>query len=261
MPAIDKHDEGRFSYSDLQTTDLDAASSFYEDLFGWDHVDQPMSEDGTDIYRMFMKEGRVVCAANKQRREQAEAGVPPLWNVYFTTTDVDAAARRCEAAGGNVHAQPFDVFDAGRMAVIADPAGAFFCLWQPKDNIGSTVMFEPNTLTWAESGTTEVDKARTFYEEALGWSSEGMDMGTSGAYVVFSAGGRPVAGLMPSPAPMSYWSIYFATDDCKGLTDRARANGARIMMDAEAMEGVGRISILTDPQGAMFGLLEPEMPA
>jgi predicted enzyme related to lactoylglutathione lyase len=77
-------------------------------------------------------------------------------------------------------------------------------------------------------------------------------------YTVFSIEDENVAGLMQSPAPMSYWAIYFHTDDCKGLTDKARAAGAQVMMDAEAVPGVGRISVLTDPQGAMFGLIEPE---
>jgi predicted enzyme related to lactoylglutathione lyase len=258
MPAIDKHEDGMFSYSDLQTTDLEAATSFYSDLFGWSYEDAPMSEDPTDTYRMFTQGGRVVCAASKQRSEQAEAGVPPMWNAYFSTSDVDVAAKRCEAAGGTIHAAPFDVFDAGRMAVISDPAGAFFCLWQPNENIGASVMYEPNTLTWAETGSTDVAAARAFYIEALGWSAEDMDMGPNGTYTAFSNGGNPVAGLMQSPAPMSYWSIYFNTDDCKGLTKRALDAGARAMMDSEVIPGVGTLSIVTDPQGAMFGLIQPE---
>jgi predicted enzyme related to lactoylglutathione lyase len=258
VPAIEKHKEGMFSYSDLSTTDLEAATKFYTDLFGWTYVDQPMSEDPTDIYRMFLKGEGVVCAASKQRPEQAEAGVPPMWNAYFTFADVEQAAKRCEAAGGTIHTGPFDVFDAGRMAVISDPVGAFFCLWQPKENIGASVMHEPNTLTWPESGSTDAEKARGFYEEALGWTSQQMDMGEGQTYTVFSVDGDNVAGLMPSPAPMSYWAIYFNTDDCKGLTDKARAAGAQIMMDTNAAPGVGKFSFLTDPQGAMFGLLEPE---
>ena len=147
MPEFTSHKEGTFSFSDLQTSDLDAATSFYTGLFGWDVDDQPMGEDPSDIYRMFTRNGKVVCAASKQRPEQAEAGVPSMWNLYFTVTDVDLKAKEAEAAGGTVHMQPFDVFDAGRMAVVADPAGAFLCLWQPKDNIGSYVLKESNTLT------------------------------------------------------------------------------------------------------------------
>ena len=258
MPEIDKYDEGTFSYSDLQTTDRDAATKFYVDLFGWEYDDQPMGEGSDDIYRMFTKNGRVVCAASNQRPEQAEAGVPPMWNTYFTVGDVDDAAKRCEAAGGTVHAAPFDVFDAGRMAVIADPTGAFFCLWQAKENIGSYVMNEPNTLTWAESGSTDVEKARTFYGEIFGWKYEESDMGPGGKYTVLLRGSEPAAGMMESPIPMSYWSIYFNVEDCKALTDKARAAGAQVMLDAQQIPGVGVVSVLSDPQGAMFGMIEAE---
>jgi predicted enzyme related to lactoylglutathione lyase len=258
VPVIEKHKEGMFSYSDLQTSDLDAATTFYRGLFGWEVDDQPMSEDSSDIYRMFTKDGRVVCAASKQRPEQAEQGVPPMWNVYFTVEDVDVAVKECEAAGGTIHMPPFDVFEVGRMAVVADPAGAFFCLWQAKQSIGAYVMNEPNTLTWAESGSTDVEKARDFYAEALGWTFEEMDMGPNGKYTVFSVGDENVAGLMQSPAPMSYWSIYFSVDDCKGLTEKAKSAGAQAMMDTQPVPTVGTISILTDPQGAMFGMLQPE---
>ena len=261
MPAIDQHKEGTFSYSDLSTTDLDAATTFYVDLFGWQIDDQPMSEDGTDIYRQFTKDGRIVCAASKQRPEQAEAGVPAMWNVYFTVPDVDTAAKSCEAAGGTIHAQPFDVFEAGRMAVISDAAGAFFCLWEPKQSIGSYVMNEANTLGWAECGSTDVAKSQAFYSEALGWTFKEMDMGPNGTYTVFSSGGEDTAGLMQSPAPMSYWSVYFDVDDCKATTDKALASGAQAMLNSQNVPGVGTISILTDPQGAMFGLIEGERSA
>ncbi len=258
MPEITSHKEGTFSYSDLQTSDLDGATRFYTDLFGWEIEDAPMSEDPGDIYRMFTKNGKAVCAASKQRPDQAEAGVPPMWNVYFSVSDVDTKAKEAEAAGGTVHMQPFDVFDAGRMAVIADPAGAFFCLWQPKENIGANVMNEPNTLTWAECGSTDVEKSKAFYTQLLGWTSEDRDMGPGGMYTVFSGHDQYSAGLMKSQMPMSYWAIYFAVEDCKAMTEKVRAGGGQIMMDSEAIPEVGTISVVTDPQGAMFGMIEAE---
>jgi predicted enzyme related to lactoylglutathione lyase len=258
MPEMTSHQEGMFSYSDLQTSDLDGATKFYTDLFGWEIDDQPMGEDPADIYRMFLRGGKVVCAASKQRAEQAEAGLPSMWNVYFTVSDVDLKAKEAEAAGGTVHAQPFDVFDAGRMAVVADPAGAFFCLWQPKESIGAYVMSEPNTLTWAESGSTDVEKSKAFYSQLLGWTSEDQDMGPSGSYTTFSAHGTFAAGLMKTQMPMSYWSIYFRVDDCKAMTEKVTAGGGQIMMDSESIPGVGVVSVVTDPQGAMFGMIEAE---
>ncbi|HJR44166.1 MAG TPA: VOC family protein [Actinomycetota bacterium] len=256
MPEFTSHKEGTFSFADLQTSDLEAATRFYTDLFGWGINDQPMSEDPTDIYREFTKGGKDVCGASKQRPEQAEAGVPPMWNTYFTVSDVDLTAKEIEAAGGTVHAPPFDVFDVGRMAVAADPAGAFFCLWQPKTSIGSYIMQEPNTLTWTECGSTDTEKSKAFYTQVFGWTSEDQDMGPGGTYTVFSAHDAFVAGLMKSQMPMSYWLIYFAVEDCKAMTEKVRAGGGQVMMDSDPIPGVGTVSVVTDPQGAMFGMIE-----
>jgi predicted enzyme related to lactoylglutathione lyase len=258
LPEITKHEEGAFSYSDLQTTDLDSATTFYTDLFGWKTDDVPMSEQPGEIYRQFTKNGKIVCAAANQRPEQVQAGAPPMWNVYFTVDDVDLKAKEAEAAGGTVHVPPFDVFDAGRMTVISDPAGAYFCLWQPKESIGSYVMHEANTVDWAESGSTDVPKARDFYKQVMGWTHEDMNMTEGPTYTLFSAAGEYVAGLMPSQMPMSYWSMYFQVEDCPGMTNKAKSLGAQTMLENMTVEGVGTMSICTDQQGAMFGMIQPE---
>ena len=258
MPEILNHKEGAFSYADLTTTDLDAATTFYTDLFGWKVDDVPMSDEPGDIYRQFRKGGHIVCAASKQPEQQAAAGVPPMWNVYFTVDDVDLKAKEAEAAGGTVHAPPFDVFNAGRMAVISDPAGAFFCLWQPKESIGAYVMHEPNTLDWAESGSTDQAKAREFYSQVFGWAYNEMDMGEGKIYTLFQLDGEPCAGLMDSGMPMSYWSMYFNVDDCRNMAAKATSMGAKVMLEPTTAPGVGTFAILTDLQGAMFGLLQPE---
>lgn len=256
MTEIIRHKDGMFSYSDLQTSDLGAAETFYTDLFGWKVNEQPMGEG--QVYLMFEKNGHTVCAASQQREEQAAQGVPPMWNTYFTVYDVDLRAKEIEAAGGSVHAPPFDVFDAGRMAVIADPVGAFFCLWQPKDNIGAQVMNEPNTLGWAESGSTDIEKSRAFYTETMGWTYEEMDIGDGDPYTVFQAEGENCCGLMNSSMGRSYWSIYFDVLRCKQMTEKVRSMGGEVLMDADEVPGVGVISVVADPQGAMFGMIEPE---
>ncbi|MDQ3877835.1 MAG: VOC family protein, partial [Actinomycetota bacterium] len=129
MPEITKHVETMFSYADLSTTDLEAAKAFYTGLFGWNLEDVPMGEDG-GTYTMFNKNGKITAAASLQQEQQREAGVPPMWNVYFTVYDLDARTKEAERAGGSIHAGPFDVFDAGRMGVIADPTGGVLCVWQ-----------------------------------------------------------------------------------------------------------------------------------
>ncbi|MGH2807027.1 MAG: VOC family protein [Actinomycetota bacterium] len=147
MPEYTRHDEGTFSWADLSTTDTDAARRFYSAVFGWElDVQQIPEEAGGGVYIVAKRNGKDVCAIQEQRADQRDAGVPPMWNAYFTVEDVDTKAKEIEANGGTVHAPPFDVMTAGRMTVAQDPTGGFFSLWQAKDTIGAYVLAEPNTL-------------------------------------------------------------------------------------------------------------------
>lgn len=256
MPEITKHVETMFSYSDLSTTDLDAAKAFYTGLFGWDFDDVPMGEGG-GVYTMFKKNGKTTAAASVQQEQQREAGVPPMWNAYFTVYDLDNRSKEAEQLGGTIHAGPFDVFDAGRMSVIADPTGAFFCLWEPKDNIGAEVMGEPNTLTWTEVVTPDLAKAQAFYTALFGWTPEAF--GEDGSYVVYKKDDQYVAGSMNPPQAMpSFWLIYFAVENADDAVAKAKALGGTIMREPTPIPTVGRFALITDPQGAGFGVLEPE---
>lgn len=129
-----KYEPGTFSWVDLTTTDRDAAKRFYSELLGWEYDDQP-SEGG--VYSMARRYDTNVAALYDQQESERAQGVPPHWNNYVTTDDADRAAAQVKQLGGSVLLEPFDVFDAGRMAVIADPTGAVFSVWQPRQNIGA----------------------------------------------------------------------------------------------------------------------------
>ena len=81
--------------------------------------------------------GKDVAAISGQQQQQRDAGVPPAWNNYITVQSADETAKRATELGATVHAPPFDVMDVGRMAVIQDPQGAWFLIWEPKTNIGA----------------------------------------------------------------------------------------------------------------------------
>ena len=78
-----------------------------------------------------------------------EAPPTPAWNTYVAVESADDTAAQVTAAGGTVLAGPFDVFDSGRMAVCADPAGAVFHLWQAGTHRGAEFVNEPNTWNWS----------------------------------------------------------------------------------------------------------------
>jgi len=147
---------GTFSWVDLATTDQQEAKRFYSGLFGWEPQDIPVG-DGV-FYSMMSREGHVVAAIAPQPQAQRDAGVPPSWQSYVTVASADDAAERARAAGGIVHAPPFDVFDAGRMAVIQDPQGAFFMVWEPRGNIGADLVNAPGALCWNELYVPDIEE-------------------------------------------------------------------------------------------------------
>src|SRR5688500_17563499 len=139
------HPHGTFSWVDLATTDTEGAKVFYGELFGWEGDDMPAGEGMT--YTMFRLGERYVSAVSDQREEEGAAGVPPHWSPYATVAAVAAVAARAPELGGTLLAPPFDVLDAGRMAVLAAPAGAVLSLWEPRNHIGAGLVNDPGSLT------------------------------------------------------------------------------------------------------------------
>ena len=124
MAERTSHAAGTISWTDLATTDQDAAKEFYGGLFGWEYDDMPVGEGA--IYSMAQARrplrGRDLRRSSPTRPQQ---GIPPHWNVYVTVEDVDAdAGQGRRGRRQRASPSPFDVFDAGRMSVIADPTGA-----------------------------------------------------------------------------------------------------------------------------------------
>ncbi len=112
---------GAFSWSELLTSDLDAAREFYTKLFGWSSKQMPMPSGAYTTFQV----GDDSVGGMMKIPEQA-AGMPPMWGVYVTVRDVDATIEQIEALGGKVLMAPWDIPGVGRMAVLQDPQGASF---------------------------------------------------------------------------------------------------------------------------------------
>jgi predicted enzyme related to lactoylglutathione lyase len=164
------HVPGSFCWAELSTTDQKAAVAFYRDLFGWSVNDQPIGPD--DVYSMLQLDGRDIGAAYTMRAEERQMGAPPHWNLYVAVANADETAARAQELGGTVLAPAFDVMDAGRMAIIQDPAGAIFEVWQPGRHIGARVLAEPGALCWSELSTRDPVAAERFYTRLFGWTSK-----------------------------------------------------------------------------------------
>lgn len=255
MPDRTGHPPATISWVDLATSDQAAAKEFYAGLVGWEYEDMPAGEGV--VYSMAKHRGRSAAAISPQQTEEAARGVPPHWNVYVTVEDVDAAAGKVADVGGQVLAPPFDVFDAGRMAVVADPAGAVLCLWQAGANIGAEVVNEPGAFAWADCASTDPAAAQAFYSALLGWRFE--QMSEEPPYWVIFNGERSQGGMTaPPPGVPSNWFPYFGVIGLEATMQMAEATGGNPFLGPIEVPNGGRFALVQDPQGAAFGILEGE---
>jgi predicted enzyme related to lactoylglutathione lyase len=256
MTTINSHTPGSFCWIELGTSDQPAAKNFYQQLFGWTSDDMPMGP--SDFYTMFKLNGREVAAGYTLRPGQRSAGVPPHWMLYIAVANCDESAKRVSQLGGTVLMEPMDVFTAGRMAVLQDPTGTVFCIWQPKDNKGMQVHNEEGAFCWADLLTKDREKAVAFYTALFGWKIEKEGDG----YWHIKNGEHHIGGVPPSqglpPGTHNQWSVYFHTEDCNVKAEQAKKLGARLFIPPSRMEKVGTMSVVEDPQGATFCLFQKE---
>lgn len=256
MSAVIAHAPGTFCWMELASPDAEAAKSFYGQIFGWDAHDTPA---GPDAVYTFLRRGDKNAAALHQLTDaQREQGSVPAWFSYVATDDVDASAQRARDLGGTVVVEPFDVMDAGRMAIIQDPTGGTFGLWQAGDHIGADVLGQPGALCWSELASRDAAAAEPFYTGLFGWTAQTQEM-SAGPYTVFSRGEEPAAGLLQMTDDWgdvpSHWVPYFGVEDCDDTAARARAAGATIIAEPFSIPGVGRIAVLRDPHGVPFSIM------
>ena len=257
MANIDRYSPGSFCWFELGTTDQNAAKSFYQSLFGWGADDMPMGPEG--VYSMFTLEGRNAGAAYTLMPEMRAHGVPPHWAIYIAVESADDAAAKAVKAGGTLLKAPFDVFDVGRMAVIKDPTGAVFQAWQEKRPHSNGISGVPGTFCWADLCTRDVEAAARFYSEVFGWQITKGENDNSG-YLHIKNGEHFIGGVPPSkyrqPGTPPHWLAYFLVDDVDVAASKAKQMGANFYVPPMTMEGVGRMSVIADPQGAVFSIFK-----
>ncbi len=258
MPSVDVHKPGSFCWIELATTDQAAGKKFYEQLFGWTSEDVPMGPN--EFYTMFKLNGRDVAAGYQLRPDQLQRGVPVHWSLYISVENADAAAKRATELGATVLAGPFDVSTAGRMAVLHDPTGAVFSIWQPREHSGILVKEEEGAFCWADLLTTNREKAVGFYTRLFGWTIQKEENNPDDGYYHIKNGEDFIGGMPPSemlpPGTHTHWSVYFQTADCAAKTAQAESLSGRVLVSNMAIQGAGIMSVIEDPQLGTFCLFE-----
>lgn len=256
MPTHDKHTQGMPSWADLSTDDPAAARTFYAALFGWDYE---IGGPETGHYAMATLRGRqVVGLGGKPPGVQ----MPSAWTVYFATDDLDATIARIKEAGGQVTMGPMQVMDAGRMAIASEPTGAVFGVWEAGQHHGAGITGEPGAFAWTEVNTRDKAKTAGFLSKVFGYEArkmEGMD------YDTLHLGDQTAGGVLqmdahwPADVP-PHWMVYLAVEDTDAACARVKELGGKVYVPAFDTP-YGRISVVEDPQGAVFSVIKMSQPS
>jgi len=235
-------DHGQPLWLDLVTEDADAAASFYRDLFGWEIVpgreaDLLVRNGGHDIAAIYQISDEMPNASESQ------------WLVGIVTDDLDASVDAARAAGGTVLREITDVPGSGRYAVLRDPQGAVVLLGTPSRELGGPR--GPGNFVWAELWTDDLDGAARFYAKVLSYERSAVDR-PGGSYAIFTAGGRPRAGLVETPDPevRPTWAPYIAVSDLAATVARVEALGGSVVIAPTPEFAGGRVALIADPTQA-----------
>lgn len=252
MPEFTSYAPGVPCWVDLASSDLAQTVGFYGDLLGWTCEDQ-----GPDAgnYHLAKLRGKLVAGIGPQMME----GQPSFWSTYFSVENADKTTEIATSAGATVLAPPMDVMTLGRMAVLMDPTGAAFSLWQPADLAGAELASEPGGFAWNELNTREIPESTAFYNSVFDHEITGADMGGMTYYEVkvsgtSIAGMMPMSDMVPSEVP-NHWLTYFAVDDCDASTEKLKSLGGNVMVEPMTIPA-GRFSVCAGLLGEPFGIIK-----
>lgn len=248
-----------FCWVELATSDQAAAKKFYTSLFGWTADDSPMGPDA--FYTMFRLAGKDIGGGYTLMPDQVAMHVPPNWLVYVAVESADTTIAKAKQLGARVLAGPMDVAEHGRMAVMSDPTGAVFAIWQPKQMPGMGVIGVDGAFSWADLNTSDPKRAAEFYSALFGWKMDAGDEDPEHGYLHIKNGDHYIGGIPPAkhlqPGVPPHWLVYFHASDCDAASNKAKSLGANVCYGPVTMENVGRFAIVADPQGAYFSLFQP----
>jgi uncharacterized protein len=238
---------------DLYSSDTDKATEFYGKVFGWTTESAGPEFGG---YFTFQKDGKTVAGC---MRNDGEQGWPDAWTIYLMTDDIERTVEAAAANGGQVHIQPMDIAQNGRMSMVGDPGQAAVGVWQPGTQSGFELRNEIGTASWFELHTRDYDASVDFYRGVFGWDAHTMSDSPEFRYTTLGEGDNALAGIMdatqfvPEGAPAS-WSVYFGVEDTAAALEEIVRLGGKIVRPAEDTP-YGRLAQAADPTGTLFKLV------
>jgi hypothetical protein len=265
MSNRDHYPPGVPCWVDTAQPDPAAALEFYGALLGWEFVGPgPMPGDPPGEYHVARVRGRDVAGISSLPPGAREV---PAWTTHVAVDSADAIADRARAAGGAVVVEPFDAPPAGRIAVLSDPGGAVFCVWEAGDRQGAQVLNEPSAWAMSMLSAGDPAAAKTFYREVFGWESESFAPGVELFRLPGYVGGEPdqpvprdVVAVLASGERDSAWSVDFWIDDAEATAARAAELGGTVVVAPHEIPGFVN-TVIADPAGAVLSLSQLVYPA
>jgi predicted enzyme related to lactoylglutathione lyase len=249
---------GHFVWYELMTTDVKRAQAFYASVVGWGARSAPASGSP---YSLFTIGDFPVAGLMHLSEDARRTGTPPYWIGYVGVDDVDAAVNRVKQLSGTVYVPPTDVLNISRFSVVTDPQMATLALVKGLKSTPARSAAEvgtPGRVGWRELLANDWEGAFAFYEDLFGWQKRESHVGVMGTYQEFSVAGETIGGMFTKPAtlPLPFWLYYFNIDDIQAAARRVEAGGGQILYGPLAAPGGALIAHCTDPQGALFALLD-----
>ncbi len=249
-PAVETptYTPGAFVWHELGATDVAGAQKFYTALFGWTIKELPMGEM---VYRMLFA-GET--AVGGMYPVDPGMGIPSYWMATVSVTDVDAAAKAAQEAGGKVVVPPADVPDMVRYAVLADAQGAAYGVCRSIDGDPPTTMPKAGEFCWDQLNTPDIGASATFYGKAIGWTLAG---DASEGFQTFKMGDLMEASIVEVPAGTpAHWLSHIVVADLAESLNKVKSLGGKTLVDRIDVPGMGAFGVVQDPYGACFALFQ-----
>ena len=267
MSERDEYLPGVPCWVDASYKDPEGVLPFYRGLFGWEFI-PAIETPGERFFIATIRGGSTAGVGELPADHQPVSA----WNTYVAVTSADEAVAKVQAAGGEVLAPAFDVVDAGRMAILKDPQGAVFCVWQAGRTKGAKVVNEHGAVNFNTLHTFDLAAAKRFYGEVFGWgtlSLAGAEFWTlpgygdyletivpgmrEGAAEMGAAGFEDVvAVLYPlKDGEQPHWHVTFAVNDADAAAAEAPKLGGKVLVPPLDAPYV-RVTVLADPKGTPF---------
>lgn len=255
-PVGQEYHVGKVIFVELVTPDLPAAERFYASLLGWTFRDTQVN--GTR-YAEASKDGNPV-AGLIQKDMPAGGRRQPTWLSFIAVRDVDAAKATAMRNGAKVLLEPRNVPNRGREAVFADPQGAVFAVLASTRADPPDVLAERGEWIWSSLFTPDPDKVAAFYQTLFDYEVFDLPSSVNNQHVMLASDdfARASANTLPlsQPPAHAHWLNYVRVDDAVKMSANVVALGGRVLVEPHTDRQGGRVSIVADPQGAPFGLLE-----